>query len=116
MPYSTDRLVKELHLRLATKLKPWQLRQCGWFDFRDLDRPDDCDAAAIAAEAVLYTGIDADGNWTGVTDFLMAVFAFLKEFAGATPTETDARDLKSILDEKPVRGDALREWFDRVYR
>lgn len=75
-----DALAKALHRYVAGQIPISRLRDLGWFDFLNNDRPETDDGVEMACAALLYLGTDVTGAWTGVEGVLIAVVAFLNAF------------------------------------
>jgi len=93
-----------------------QLRELGWQDFRDYDRPADADVVALASAAFKALCLDEAGNWRNVPAVIIALDAALAHVKGRSADEQDLRRLKTILDRQPVSHAELEDWFEGVYR
>jgi hypothetical protein len=113
---ATDRLLKELHIHLAGGIRAARLRALGWFDFRSLDHPQNLDAVALGHAAFVYLSFDENGNWNNATDVLVAIKAFLDTQTGYEADKANLLKLAALLKERPVRSQAVQDWFDQVYR
>ena len=60
---NADALAKGLHRFFAGQLPISKLRDLGWFDFLDSDRPETDDGVEMACAALLYLGTDDAGAW-----------------------------------------------------
>jgi len=118
MPSSSpaDQLAKRLHPFLTAAISPAVLKSLGWFDFLTSDRPDTTDAVEMATNAFIYLSLEEDGSWNRQKAILSGIIAFLKTRVNKSPSPGDLLDLKSLLDRPPISNQAIRQWFDRVYR
>ena len=117
MPKSPRQILSGLELHLRETVRPARrLVGIGWRDFRVLDHPENADAVTVTAEAFAYLCLNDDGNWNGALDVLAAVKAYLDGETGRESQVTDVARLATLLRERPVRRDKVRDWFDSVYR
>lgn len=73
-----------------------------------IDVPEQCGIHAMAGKALAYFAL-SDGKFNLNITALLAVFAFLNQTTGVSPTDTIRKDLKKILDSDPSEQD-LVDW------
>lgn len=111
----SSRLCRQLHSFLARKLPVLWLRQHGWFDFLNIDRPQTDDPVQLACEAFLYLTVNINDDWNGVVSVLTAVVAFLKQTTLLTPSTAQLRQLRDLLQKQPLDQPSVHEWFHLAY-
>jgi len=114
----SDQLAKQLdrHLFLAfdsDSAARYRLMKRGWKDFIDSDHPDTECATEMAAEAVIYLGIN-DWSWIDEPRLIIGVIAFLRTHYNHPPRRT-LQSLAEILEDFPVSEAQLRKWFDEAF-
>ena len=113
---STDKLLKQFSIGLRNQFSDAELRRFGWFQFRDHDRPNTLVAVELAASALAYLSLDADGSWRRNVGVVTAVIAFMRHYYPSTsPSEVEFKQLKRIINTPPVNKENLRGWLLAIY-
>jgi hypothetical protein len=113
--HSTDRLLKNLAIDLMAQLDPADLRQFGWYQYRDFDHANTLVSTEFAADAFIYLSFDAHQSWRRNPKVLTAIIAFMRRYYRASPQSKDLLALKHLIEAKPLNPESIVEWFQAVY-
>ena len=110
-----DRLAKSLQVCLSQSAGLPTLRQLGWFELLQDDWPQAEFPSRVACEALFHLTIDDASVWNGNQSIVIGLVTFLKQQTNKFPTSVDLKDLKAMLESKPVDRRGVEQWFAMVY-
>lgn len=108
---SAQRLLKNLAVDLHAEFDGKQLRQFGWFQYRDHDRISTLVATELAAHTFIYLSFDEQGSWRRNPRLLVAILAFMRRYFPAGPQRTHLIRLKALIESKPFDRQSITDWF-----
>lgn len=111
---NADRLAKSLQLCLSRALGMKELRRLGWFDLLQEDWPQTDSPSRLACDALFRLSVDDHGNWTEQPSVIVGIVTFLKQTTGKFPTSVELKDLKSLLESRPVDRRSVEQWFSML--
>ena len=82
---STDKLLKNLAIDLMTQIDPADLRQFGWYQYRDFDHANMLVSTEFAADAFLYLSFDTHQAWRRNPKVITAILAFMRRYHKSSP-------------------------------
>ena len=112
---SLDRLAKSLQLCLSQSVGLPGLRKLGWFDLLQDDWPETDVAFRVACQALFHLTFDDQGAWNGNQSVVIGIITFLKQQTGKFPTSVELKDLKAMLESKPIDRRGVENWFQMIY-
>jgi hypothetical protein len=112
---SADRLLKNLAIDLMSQLDPADLRQFGWYQYRDFDHANTLVSTEFAADAFLYLSFDAHRPWRRNPKVITAMLAFMRRYYKTSPQPKDLLALKQLIETKPLDPQSIVGWFHAMY-
>jgi len=70
----------------------------------------------VACSALLHLCVGVDGEFLGRHSVIVSVVNFANDRTGRQADAPQIQRLAGVFGSIPVRTDAVREWFDLVYR